>query len=55
MKHESAPKPRLTDKDYLQNYLSDDVSLEQRLEWAEKDTVTTEKNLYLMLPIYYVL
>ena len=36
MKHESAPKPRLTDKDYHKNYLSDEVSIEQRLEWAEK-------------------
>jgi hypothetical protein len=44
MKHESAPKPRLTDKDYHKNYLSDTVSIEQRLEWAEeKFFVTTEE------------
>ena len=44
MKHESAPKPRLTDKDYHKNYLSDEVSIEQRLEWAEKKYfVTTEE------------
>ena len=44
MKHESAPKPRLTDKDYHKNYLSDTVTIEQRLEWAEKKFfVTTEE------------
>ena len=44
MRHETAPKPRLTDADYHMNYLSDDVSIEQRLKWAEKKYfVTTEE------------
>ena len=44
MRHETAPKPRLTDKDYHMNYLSEDVSIEQRLKWAEKKYfVTTEE------------
>ena len=44
MKHESAPKPRLTDADYHKDYLSDKVSTEQRLEWAAKKFfVTTEE------------
>ena len=44
MRHETAPKPRLTDADYHMNYLSEDVSIEQRLQWAEKKYfVTTEE------------
>ena len=44
MRHETAPNFRLTDKDYHMNYLSDDVSIEQRLKWAEKKYfVTTEE------------
>jgi hypothetical protein len=44
MKHECAPKLRLTDKDYHKNYLYDEVSIAQRLEGAEKKYfVTTEE------------
>ena len=43
MRHEAAPKPRLTDASYKPNYLSDDVTIEERLEMvANKDFVTTE-------------
>ena len=44
MRHESAPKPRLTDADYRPDYLSDKIGVEKRLEWtAEKFFVTTEE------------
>ncbi|MEM7748143.1 MAG: serine/threonine protein kinase [Pseudomonadota bacterium] len=44
MRHESAPKPRLTDADYHPDYLSDTIGVEKRLEWtAEKFFVTTEE------------
>lgn len=43
-RHEAAPKPRLTDADYRPDYLSDSISIEQRLAWtAEKRFVTTEE------------
>lgn len=43
MRWESAPKPRLTDEDYRQDYLSDKIGVEKRLEWTEeKFFVTTE-------------
>jgi len=43
-RHESAPKPRLTDEDYHPDYLSDKIGNEKRLQWAaEKFFVTTEK------------
>ena len=43
MRHEAAPKPRLTDASYKPDYLSDDIIIEQRLAMvAEKDFVTTE-------------
>ena len=43
-RHESAPKPRLTDADYHPDYLSDKIGNEQRLKWAEeKFFVTTEE------------
>ena len=43
-RHESAPKPRLTDADYHPDYLSDKIGVEKRLEWAaEKFFVTTEE------------
>ena len=44
MKWEAAPKPRLTDADYKLDYLSDRITVEQRLKWtAEKNFVTTEE------------
>jgi len=43
MRHESAPKPRLTAESYKENYLSDDITIEERLAMvAKKDFVTTE-------------
>ena len=42
-RHEAAPKPRLTDADYRPDYLSEAITLDQRLRWtAEKRFVTTE-------------
>ena len=44
MRHESAPKPRLTDADYRKDYLSEKIGVQKRLEWAEKKYfVTTEE------------
>ncbi len=44
MRHEAAPKPRLTDDDYRPDYLSDKIGVEKRLEWTEsKFFVTTEE------------
>jgi glycine amidinotransferase len=44
MRHESAPKPRLTDADYRKDYLSDKIGVQKRLEWTEqKYFVTTEE------------
>ena len=44
MRHESAPKPRLTDADYRPDYLSEKIGVEKRLEWtADKFFVTTEE------------
>jgi glycine amidinotransferase len=44
MRHESAPKPRLTDADYRPDYLSEKIGVAKRLEWtAEKFFVTTEE------------
>ena len=44
MRHESAPKPRLTDADYRKDYLSDKIGVKKRLEWTEKKFfVTTEE------------
>ena len=43
-RHEAAPKPRLTDRDYRPDYLSERIGVETRLEWAErKHFVTTEE------------
>jgi glycine amidinotransferase len=43
-RHEAAPKPRLTDADYRPDYLSEPISIDQRLTWtAEKRFVTTEE------------
>ena len=43
MRMEAAPKPRLTDASYKAGYLSDEITLERRLEMvASKDFVTTE-------------
>ena len=43
-RHEAAPKPRLTDADYHQDYLSDGISIEERLQWVSKrHFVTTEE------------
>lgn len=44
MRHEAAPKPRLTDASYKPNYLSDDITMEERLKMvAEKNFLTTEE------------
>ncbi len=44
MKHETAPKPRLTDLDYRKDYLSEKIGEKKRLEWTEKKYfVTTEE------------
>ncbi len=44
MKHETAPKPRLTDLDYRKDYLSEKIGNKKRLEWTEKKFfVTTEE------------
>ena len=44
MRHEAAPKPRLTDADYRSDYLSDKIGVEKRLRWtADKFFVTTEE------------
>ena len=43
-RHEAAPKPRLTDKNYRPDYLSDKIGEAKRLEWtAKKFFVTTEE------------
>lgn len=44
MRHEAAPKPRLTDASYHPDYLSEKIGVEQRLKWAEEEFfVTTEE------------
>ena len=44
MRHEAAPRPRLTDRTFRAGYLADDIALEQRLSWvAERQFVTTEE------------
>ncbi len=44
MRHESAPKPRLTNADYRPDYLSEKIGEQKRLEWtADKYFVTTEE------------
>lgn len=44
MRHEAAPKPRLTDADYRPDYLSDKIGEAKRLQWAaEKFFVTTDE------------
>jgi glycine amidinotransferase len=44
MRHEAAPRPRLTDRSYRLGYLDEDVSLVQRMQWvAERQFVTTEE------------
>ena len=44
MRHEAAPKPRLTDADYRKYYLSYKIGIEKRLKWTEeKFFVTTEE------------
>jgi len=44
MRHEAAPKPRLTDKSFHMDYLSDKIGVQKRLEWAAKKFfVTTEE------------
>ena len=44
MRHEAAPKPRLTDKDYREDYLSEEIGVQKRLEWtADKFFVTTDE------------
>ncbi len=44
MKWETAPKPRLTNKSYRDNYLADEITMDQRYKWvADKKFVTTEE------------
>ena len=44
MRHEAAPKPRLTDADYRPDYLSGAIGIAKRLEWtAARHFVTTEE------------
>jgi glycine amidinotransferase len=44
MRHEAAPKPRLTDRDYREDYLSEKIGVQKRLEWTkDKFFVTTEE------------
>ena len=44
MRHEAAPKPRLTNASYKENYLSDDITSDERLAMvARKDFVTSEE------------
>ena len=48
MRHEAAPKPRLTDADYRKDYLSDKIGIQKRLEWTEdKFFVTTEEEAFV--------
>ncbi len=43
-RHEAAPKPRLTDRDYRPDYLNSGISIQQRLDWTtRKHFVTTEE------------
>ena len=46
MKHEAAPKPRLTDADYRKDYLSDKIGIQKDLNGQLKNFVTTEGNLF---------
>ncbi|MCY4260339.1 MAG: serine/threonine protein kinase [Rhodobacteraceae bacterium] len=42
-RHEAAPKPRLTDADYREDYFADAIDIATRLEWtSRKYFVTTE-------------
>jgi glycine amidinotransferase len=44
MRHEAAPKPRLTDASYRPDYLSEKIGVAKRLAWtAQKFFVTTEE------------
>ena len=46
MKMESAPKPRLTGDSYRENYLNDEITVNERLEMvAKREFVTTEKEI----------
>ncbi|MEO1602442.1 MAG: serine/threonine protein kinase [Pseudomonadota bacterium] len=43
-RHTAAPKPRLTEADYRPDYLSERITIDQRLDWtAKKHFVTTEE------------
>ena len=43
---ETAPKPRLTDSSYRENYLNDEISLDERLDMvAKREFITTEKEI----------
>jgi glycine amidinotransferase len=43
MRHEAAPRPRLTDRSFRLGYLADHISRKQRAAWvAERQFVTTE-------------
>ncbi|CDG97929.1 serine/threonine protein kinase [Xenorhabdus bovienii] len=44
MRHESAPRPRLSDASYRHGYLSEAISMKTRKEWVKKkEFVTTEE------------
>ena len=54
MRHESAPKPRLTDADYRKDYLSDKIGVKKDWSGLKKNFLLLQKkNHYLMLQIYY--
>jgi glycine amidinotransferase len=43
MRHEAAPRPRLSDASFRANYLDEDIPLAQRMRWvADRRFVTTE-------------
>ena len=53
MRHEAAPKPRLTDADYHPDYLSEKIGEAKRLEWAAaKHFVTTEEEPLFESPLF---
>jgi len=44
MRHEAAPRPRLTDASFRHGYLDDDIQIDSRMDWvARREFVTTEE------------
>ena len=48
MKHEAAPKPRLTDADYRKDYLSEKIGVHKRLEWTAKKFFVTSTTVDIL-------